>query len=534
MAAPRSLLPLIAALLATTAPQLAQAQLRGAVGQMPADPNATAAQQAPAAAPQGPMLPTLDDEIRANDARRKAREQARAVTSAGNPVLDPKTRGQYVRPVRASIALRRPANRAVPLRVAPGDPAQLKAGQALPQIIGPGLSDSPAARPAKRPQDEDPFAPTGIRVGGLILRPGLDANIGYDTNPLRAAPNAKPKGSKVYQGSGDLSVQSDWSRHALQLDLKGTYNAFPDVKDANRPTMDAKLSFRGDISDNGTLNLELRERIDSQRPGSPDLTSAVKGRPLTYQTGASLGYTQKLGAIAITGTGVVDRYDFENAKTGSGLLVSQKDREYTQIGGRLRGAYEVTPGISPYVEIGADNRKYDLAIDAGGYRRSSTGMTAKLGTTFEITRTLTGDMSAGYGVRDYQDSRLKSLSGALVDASLVWQASPLTRVTLRAGSDFLETTQTGSAGAIGRRIGLIVTHDLLRNLQLGGNLDYSYASYSGVSRIEQTFISGLKLDYKLTPSLVFRTSYAFERAISSLPNNSTSAHVFLLGIRLQR
>lgn len=529
MAAPPRIPLILLALLATGAPAPVVAQLRDAAGALPEEA-VVPARSDPAV--QGPLLPTAEDEVRAAQARRRAREQQRAVASAGNPVLDPKTRGAVMRPLRGTIALRRPPNRAVPLRAGPRDSA-LAASQPLLQVIAPGLSEPPQ-KPRRKQQEDDAYAPLGVRLGGLILRPGVEANVGYDSNPLRAAPSSRPKGSKVYQGAVDLSVQSDWSRHQMRFDLRGVYNDYPDVKNADRPTLDAKLALRGDLSDQATVNLDLRERIDSQRPGSPDLTSAVKGRPLTYQSGATAGYIQRFGPASITATALVDRYDFEDAKTTSGLPVPQGDREFAQYGAALRGAYEITPGIAPFVEVGADRRVYDQAVDSGGYRRSSVGATARLGSTFELTRTLTGDVSAGYGWRDYADSRLGPLSGALVDASLVWQASPLTRATLKAGSEFLETTQAGSSGALGRRIGLLVTHDLLRNLQIGASLDYSHARYSGVNRTEQTLIAGLKIDYKIDRHFVFRTSYAYERAISSLPNNSSVAHVFLMGLRVQR
>ena len=529
MASPRVLLPMVLALLATSALVPAHAQLRDTVGQMPPDPNVPPTTPRSLVAQPGATLPTLDDEIRATEARRKAREQSRAVTSAGNPVLDPRTRGQVLRPVRGITQLRRPSNRAVPLRQGRPDTA---ASPDLPQIIAPGLSDTPVVK-RRRPMEDDPYAPLGLRLGSFIVKPGIDVTGGYDTNPQRASKASRPKGSPTVQIAPDISVQSDWARHALQFDLRGTYNHYFEDTNSDRPTMDSKLTFRGDMMEGGTLNLELREKIDSQRPGSPDLTSTVKGRPLTYQTGASAGYTQKFGNTSLTGTVLADRYDFQDGKTTSGLTVSQKDRALTAYGAKLRGAYEITPGITPYVEASVDRRTYDMSVDTSGYQRDSVGAAAKVGTTFEISRILTGELSVGYGGRDYADSRLRNLSGALIDASLVWALSPISKMTVKAGSEFLETTQTGSSGAISRRIGVAYTHDLLRNLQLTASADYSRASYSGVSRIEQTFIAGLRADYKIDRNFVFRASYSYERAISSLAGNSSTAHVMLGGLRMQ-
>ena len=49
-------------------------------------------------------------------------------------------------------------------------------------------------------------------------------------------------------------------------------------------------------------------------------------------------------------------------------------------------------------------------------------VTARAGTTFELTRLLTGEASAGYLTRQYKDPTLPELSGLVADASLIWAA----------------------------------------------------------------------------------------------------------------
>jgi hypothetical protein len=515
----------------------ALAQVAGQVGQ-PVEPNLVQA----GALRRGPVpaaLPTLEEGTRDAETQRRQQEAQRASQLAAGGFQTGRVRYPTQKEVRNRRGLTRPPNRAVipPVSTPPG---QAGAAQSLqssrdPQLVAPGLSAPPAAR-RKRPQPEaDPYAPLGITVGGLRVLPAIELGAGYDTNALRRSSGATNiVGSKIYQVTPEVSVRSDWSRHALQLDLRGTYSYYPDVDNANRPTMDGRLTLRGDVREQSTVTIELKERIDSQRPGSADLTGAVKGRPLYFIHSGSLAWAEKFGYATVTATGLIDRADYEDGTTFAGTTLSQKDRNYTAYGAKLRGAYELTPGVSPFVEVSGDVREYDLKFDSGSYRRSSRGGIARVGSTVEFSRVLTGEVSAGWGIRSYDDSRLANLTGAVVDASLIWQATPLTKVTARAGTEFLETTQNGSPGALGRKASLEVAHDLLRNLTITGNAGFSNASYKGVNRIEDTITAGLKADYKVNREFVVRGSYAYERSLSNTPASSYLAHVFLMGIRLQR
>ena len=168
------------------------------------------------------------------------------------------------------------------------------------------------------------------------------------------------------------------------------------------------------------------------------------------------------------------------------------------------------------------------------YARDSRGLTGRAGSTFELTRQLTGEVSAGYSTRGFDDARLPDLRGIVTDASLTWSATPLTSVIFRAGTDLAETNQTGSSGAIVRRAGIEVSHALLRNLTLAANLNYQNTAYSGISQKDDSYSAGLRLDYRVTRSIMLRTSFTHERLKSSAPGTDYTANVFLLGLRLQR
>ena len=162
--------------------------------------------------------------------------------------------------------------------------------------------------------------------------------------------------------------------------------------------------------------------------------------------------------------------------------------------------------MKPFVEATVDSRVHDLPVDTSGYMRDSNGVLARVGSTFELSRLLTGDVDIGYGERKYQDPRLAPLSSPLLDSSLVWTVTPLTKVTLRGTTSLDETTLAGSPGAVTHAGSLEVSHALLRNLTLTATGSIQNSQYQTVNVYQTLYQTGLQLEYNLTRSIVLKGS----------------------------
>ncbi|HYY84494.1 MAG TPA: outer membrane beta-barrel protein, partial [Beijerinckiaceae bacterium] len=241
----------------------------------------------------------------------------------------------------------------------------------------------------KRPDRDDPYGQLGIRSGGLMFYPAIQQDFGYDTNPNRLP--SSPEGSWVSRTEGALRLQSDWLVHELTADLRGAYSVYPDVPSADRPEGSGRVGLRLDATRDTSINLEGRFLVETQRPGSPELNAAVGERPLYGTYGASAGVMQRFNRLELGLKGTIDHAFFEDARLANGTILSQADREFTQYGVQARAAYELTPGVKPFIEGLADTREYDQTIDSAGFRRSSKAIGARLGSTFELTRLITGE-----------------------------------------------------------------------------------------------------------------------------------------------
>ncbi|MFO1147055.1 MAG: outer membrane beta-barrel protein [Alsobacter sp.] len=390
----------------------------------------------------------------------------------------------------------------------------------------------PPPPPRRKPKPEDdPWAPIGFRSGGLVLKPAIQVDGGYDSNPNQFS--GPHKGSSVVALGGAVDLASDWSRHSLTGAWRGALFRFPQDSSANRPDSEGRATLRLDVLRDTSVEIGASHVVTSQRPGSIEQPELSAKRSLIFTEGGSLGVEQRFGRFELKLKGALGRTDYQDVTLENGTLLSQADRNYDTHGVSLRASYEATPGVKPFVQGTWDERIYDQPIDAGGYARSSNGATATLGTTLEFSRLLTGDIAAGYGQRNYQDPRLAPLRGPVIDGSLIWTPTPLTTVKFRAATSLEETTVSNATGAVAQTVGVEIDHALRRNLTLSAAVVFTRTEYQGVSIREDQMNLAARLEYKLTRSVVLRASAVHQRLNSTVTGNDYTANVFLVGLRFQ-
>lgn len=440
----------------------------------------------------------------------------RATLASGTPALVPASRYQV-----PQLTPSGEGNTA--LAQAPGTPPV--------EDIGP-IRKPPKKRKAFG-EPEDPFAPLGIRVGAFDLYPAVELIGGYDTNPGQAN---SPKGAALYSVAPELRVQSDWSRHELKADLRGNYTGYsPDqTPSLSRPYFNGKVDGRVDVTRQTRIELEGRGLISTDNPSSPNLQAGLAELPLYATFGGTAGIGHRFNRFDLSIKGSAERTVYQESHLTDGSTVSNEDRNYDQYGGTLRGDYEVSLGVTPFVEIGAHTRVHDLETDSSGYQRNSTGLTGVVGTNFELSRLLTGEIAVGYTKRNYEDPRLEPVDGFVGDASLVWTASALTTVKLTAASTVGESTITGVSGVLYRDVALQVDHAfrrwLIGSLKGGFGID----DYVGSTRVDHRYSLGAALTHKLGRDLWLKGEFRQHWLQSDIAGNGYSESVFLLGLRLQR
>jgi hypothetical protein len=411
-------------------------------------------------------------------------------------------------------------------------PSQMRPG-GVPAVDAAALTAPPDVAPRRRlpPPEEKPFDPTGVQAGSFLLRPAIDVTRAYDTNPGRSA---TPTPSWYWVTAGELQVNSNWARHELTAKVRGDYTSYDSDHSLDRPSMDAKVNGRIDVTSLSRIDLEGRFLAGTDNPGSPNIQADLARLPIYTTLGGTLGFGQRFNRFEVTLKGTVDRTIYRASHFEDGSVEPNDDRNYNLYGTQLRTSYDAFPGIKPFVEVGYDIRRHDLGFDRSGLQRDSRGWTAKTGSTFELSSKLTGEIAAGYLMRVYKDETLPDLSGVLFDASLTWTVSALTTAKLTASTTANETTVAGVSGTFTRAITLQVDHAFRRWLLATAKLSRAVDIYDGSPRLDYSYAASGALTYMLTREWHAKAEVRHEWRNSSEPGQDYSANVYLLGLRFQR
>jgi hypothetical protein len=438
----------------------------------------------------------------------------------------------------------------------PPPPPQLNAAGQLRLSIAPSQSANktplpPAMAgtvvgqpPRKRLRvDDDPFGAVGDYAGSFLIKSAVEVSAGYDTNPGRTV---VPKGLPFWVVAPEFLAVSDWERHALVADLRGSFTGYggslpPTIDgaissaptDISRPNFIGHIDGRIDVTEDTHILAETRLLLSTDNPGSPNIQAGLARYPIYTTFGGTLGIDQNFNRLEVAAGGTIDRTVYQNSTLTDGSLSSNDDRNFNQYGGVGRVSYDLTPGVKPFVEVEGDTRVHDLQFDRSGYERDSNGGYAKVGTSFELTRILTGEVSIGYAARNYIDPRLNRLEGLLTAGSLTWNATPLTTAKFYSTTSIDETTLPGTSGVLTRTYTIEADHDFRRWLTAIGKFTYGTQDYQGDSRSDKLYSIEGDVIYKMTRYLWLKGTLRRDILDSNEVGASSASTVVMLGVRLQ-
>ena len=411
--------------------------------------------------------------------------------------------------------------------------------------IPPAMAGSVAGQPPRKRLriDDDPFGAVGDYAGSFLIKSAVELGGGYDTNPGRTF---VPRGSPFYVVAPEFLAVSDWERHAVVADLRGSFtgygNTFPPPAggtissaptDVDRPDFTGHVDGRLDVTRDTRLLGEVRLRVSTDNPGSPNIQAGLARYPIYTTLGGTFGVDQNFNRLQVSAGGTVDRTVYQFSKLTDGTSTSNDDRNFDQYGGVGRVSYDMLPGVKPFAEIEGDSRVHDVKFDRNGFQRDSGGGYAKAGTSFEFSRLLTREISVGYAARDYIDTRLNRLEGLLVASSLVWTATPLTTAKFYSNTSIDETTLPGTSGVLTHTYTVEVDHDFRRWLTAIGKFTYGTLDYQGDVRRDKIYSASGDLIYKLNRNLWLKGTLRRDILDSNILGSSSASTVVMLGVRLQ-
>ncbi len=371
-------------------------------------------------------------------------------------------------------------------------------------------------------QQVGPYAPLGIRAGSFLIFPQLTIAEQYNDNVFADPHDTKDDFITLLQPR--VQAQSNFSRHSLSVTAGGNIGFH-----VNEPDEDYQDAF---IQSNGRLDITRQNYVDGalnfgrahQGRDDPENDPNRNSTTEIYQYGGSLGYTHLFNRVNVTVSGRVAREDYAPN--------DESDRDQNTYTAELRSGYFISPLLNTYVygDYTVENR--DQRVNSGGVERDTKSWEAGVGASYQLTDLITSDVQVGYTRQTYAEGSFNDNEGFGYALDLTWTPTQLTTVRATGSGDWEPTSSEGSDAQSNFRsgAGVSVDHELLRNVHLGGHVNYVRDDFSGPSRTDNGVAVGGGVTYFLNRNLSVDAGYTYQQRWSDVPDDEFSRNLIMVGV----
>lgn len=372
----------------------------------------------------------------------------------------------------------------------------------------PSIGQKPVAR---FPQD---FKPLGIRAGAFMLHPGIQLAAQFNDNVFYTG--TLEQNDTIWHVKPYITAQSNWTRHSLKIWVAADiarYNTF-DILEYE----DYFLSITGrvDVKERSDFSYGFDWwRLHEDRSNRFANEQGIKPTVFTL-VGGNLGYDHTFNRFSIGVLWNIRDLDYRNGVTLAGEIIDNQDRDRTTNTFGARFGYWFKSDKQAFVAVNYYDTNFDQKFDRSGYERSGNGYNISGGLDFAMTGVLSGDVFLSYLDRSYDDPRLPNTNGWAVGMGLHWMPTTLTTVHGRITSSIEDTTLSTASGFQRTMYSVRVDHELLRNLQINGQVSYYDNKYQlladapeNSSSSEHYFTAGVGATYFFNRWSYLSASYMY-------------------------
>ena len=428
------------------------------------------------------------------------RRDARAAAGRSRPVVEEPA------PARRPAAVEPPSDAALP-DAANGD-TEGDGG------VAPSLRAQIAAE-----DDENPYAPVGYKIGSFTLMPSITAETVYSDNVRQSQSNRQSDVALVLRPA--FTLESDWSRHFVSVDLRGMTAREMHLGDENNRELNVDINGRYDIREGTSLDGEAAYELGKIPHSDPNLPAGATMRPSATTATLGAAINHKINRLALRLHGSVA--DNDQGDSGGGPIRFRDGTVDT------RAAYEVSPSLTL---VGTGKRVGRDFNDASG--TDAVANEARIGLESDPSAKLSGVFSLGLARVATAHSAADTAGGLVGGANVIWLPSALTTLTFAAASDLGVTDAVGATAIRTTKIGLDVKHEFRRWLSMTSGISETRRTYPGLALAETERSGHFGIEYDLNRTVALTGDIKRTMLASTDAAKAYAEDQVVVGVRLQK
>lgn len=371
----------------------------------------------------------------------------------------------------------------------------------------------------------------GFSFGSLTLRPTLDQRVVHESVRYGPTRTSRTYGQTTLSGT----LESDWSRHQLNVEGSGTWQKNLSGTGTETPSANINARLNLDLVNDITGVLGAGYSYSRESRTDPNAISGATSQAGVHELRASIGLEKSLGLLRGSTTLELTRKLYDDATLADGTTVLLNDRDTLGAELTARIGYEVSPALVPFIEGTVGREKYDQRIDSTGSARSSKTYGARAGAEVNFGEKLSGEFAAGYVLRKLDDASLADISGLTLDGDVTWSPLRGTNVNLGLATTLESATTAGQSGAVVYELDATLSQQIRSNLvaRLGATTGYrDYDSGSGRGN-QRSYGASAGLTWSINRYLDLEADASYERTREPGGTDEDTARVGL-GLKLRR
>ena len=317
-----------------------------------------------------------------------------------------------------------------------------------------------------RPLYEQP----GVRLGAYTINAHLDEVVGYDSNVTGVSHGLS---SAFLNTASSVNATSNWSRNRFGLAASVDNYTYFGNPQQNYTNYSASIAGGYTI---GRHDLNIGYTHLRQHERGTDIGAVASTTPLQYDVDdLRTDYTFEAGRFAFTPNVDLRLFQFGSAVV-AGQSTNQQYRDRTVLSGGITTRYELSDQRGIVVVLQGSNSHY-IRPQAGQPSNNSRSVLLLAGLDYQASGLWRYRVLGGIEVREFSASQFGTRAAPVVEASVIYTPTGLTTVTGSARREIEDPQTEGTAGYTFTTLGVVVDHELRRNILLQGRANFQAAEF---------------------------------------------------------